>query len=76
MCIHVSLSKGKTVPVLTMKAYKGSRVTATLIPNLGTGWRYIVNIILYLGERTLLSTEEVDGRASAGLAFFSSLLLL
>jgi hypothetical protein len=35
----VLLGRGKVVPVLTVKTYKGSRGMAALILNLGTGWR-------------------------------------
>jgi hypothetical protein len=47
-------SKGKLLPVHTMKIYSGCRGIAPLILNLGTRWRWVVNLAirpLYLLEK-------------------------
>ena len=42
---NITPHKGNVVPVCTMKAYRGSRVIALLIVNLGTKSRWVVNFI-------------------------------
>jgi len=53
------LTKGKFVSVQTIKAYTGSGGTIPFILNLGTRWRWVVNITLrplYLQDRTPVPT--------------------
>jgi len=60
----------------TMKAYKRSRGTAPLTFNLGTRWRWVVNIMpqpLHLTERTLAPTEQSGRWASEPLWMFLEL---
>ena len=39
-----SHGKGKALPVYSMKAYRGNRGAAPLMLNLGTVWRWEVNV--------------------------------
>jgi len=58
------LAKIKVIFVHTLKAYRGLRGTAPLIPNQGSRWRSVVILmswILYHGERTLVHTEQESG---------------
>jgi hypothetical protein len=41
-------SKDQAVPVHAMKAYNGSSCTAPLILNLGTTWRQVMKLMLWL----------------------------
>jgi hypothetical protein len=44
--MYIEGSKGKIVPVDSMKVYRGRRGVASLILNLGVRWRCVVNIAL------------------------------
>jgi len=58
---------GEAVAVGTLKVYMGSRVTAPLILNFCTRYRWVVNITLrplYPRWRTAVPCEQVTGRVS------------
>jgi hypothetical protein len=60
--------KGKAVPVHTMKAYRGSRCIAPLILTLSTGWKSVVNFILWLlYAQKMLLNRRMWARGSSEL---------
>jgi hypothetical protein len=53
--------KGEVIPVHTIKVHRGSKCTVPLIPNLDTGWNWVVNFMswsLQLWEITPAPTEQ------------------